>query len=466
MKVNAEIFRAYDIRGRVGEDITPDIANLIGRGYGTYIRRARGKVVAVGRDNRLAKYSSAELQEAFIGGALSTGCDVVQIGISTSPLLYFAVAYWNLDGGVNVTGSHNSLEYNGFKLVARHAQPIASAEIQSIRNIIEREDFATGSGHLSSRSSKLEYFTELGKKFCLQRPIKIVVDAGNGVAGLFAPDILRQIGCEVVELFCDPDGRFPNHLPDPEMEENVVQLKASVVTNGAALGLALDGDGDRLGLVDERGTKYESDYILILLARDFLQRHPSAKVIVDVKCSQNVIDDIKVHNGEPYIYKSGHSLIKKKMREDGILLAGEASGHMFFAEDYYGFDDAVFAACRVAEIISKSEKPVSAHFANLPRLYSTPELRLPCPDSEKFRVVDEIVKYFSSKYDALTIDGIRINFVEGWALIRASNTSPYLTVRIEAKTKGRFEEIERIVFGKLAEFPSVSLLVGWDTKGH
>lgn len=458
MKINSEIYRAYDIRGIVGEDINPEIANLLGKGFGTYIRRAGGKTVAAGKDNRLGVFSSTQLQEAFIKGALSTGCDVINIEIATSPLLYFSVAYWDLDGGVNVTGSHNPLEYNGFKLVGKHAEPIATNEIQDIRKIIEKEDFTAGSGHLSNQNPKSEYFTELAKKFHLQQHIKLVIDAGNGVAGPFAPHILRQIGCEVVELFCDPDGNFPNHLPDPEMEENVADLKTSVVQNKATLGLALDGDADRLGLVDERGTKWESDHILILLARDFLQRQPGARVMTDVKCSQNVIDDIKAHGGEPYIYKTGHSLIKKKMHEDSILLAGEASGHMFFAEDYYGFDDAVFAACRIAEIISKSDKPVSAHFENLPRLYTSPELKLPCPDNEKFQVVDEVVKYFSSKYDSLTIDGIRINFPEGWALIRASNTNPYLTIRFEAKTKEGYKNIEKIVFDKLAEFPSVTII--------
>jgi phosphomannomutase/phosphoglucomutase len=453
--LNPVIFRAYDIRGKVGSDLTPEIAELIGKAYGTYIQNIEGKNIAVGRDNRL---SSQQFQESLIKGLLSTGCNVINIGLSLSPMLYFSVAKWKLSGGINITGSHNPTDYNGFKMTKKDATPIAEEEIQEIRRIMEGGVFIVGKGKLEEREIKSEYFDFLRNKIKLSGKVKVVVDAGNGIAGIYAPQILREIGCEVIELYCESDGSFPNHLPDPEMEENLLDLKNAIAENKADIGIAYDGDGDRMGVIDEKGCHYESDFILILLARDFLKDHPGERVLFDVKCSKNVFTDINANGGIPYLYKTGHSLIKKKMREEHILFGGEVSGHMFFGEDSFVYDDGIQASCRVIQILTESKKRLSDHFTGLRHFYSTPEIKVPCSDEVKFQVVNAISAFFSAKYpDSITIDGIRINFPNGWALIRASNTNPYLTVRIEAESSQALEDIKNIVVEKLREFPSVSI---------
>ncbi len=452
--LNPHIFRAYDVRGKVGDDITPEVFRLIGRAYGSLIRRKGGRTIALGQDNRLA---SAELKAAFAEGVLAAGLSTVDIGLSPTPVLYFATAHWKLDGGANVTGSHNPIEYNGVKMVHAGAVPLSEEEIQGLRTDIEAGRFEIGSGSVTRRDPREEYFVVIQRLVKLERRFKVVVDAGNGVAGLYAPELLRRLGCEVVELYCELDGRFPHHLPDPEMEENTRDLQARVVAERADLGLAYDGDADRLGLVDERGRRQEADLILIFLARDFLKRRPGAKILFDVKSSQRVVEDIRVHGGVPVMYKTGHSHLKRKMREEGILLAGEVSGHMFFAEDYYGVDDGILASAKVLEVLSRLPGPVAAHFDALPHLHATPELKAPCPDEEKFRVVEELTREFKAKYETIDIDGARILFPGGWALVRASNTNPYLTLRFEARTREEMEEMKRIIFEALARYPFVTL---------
>ena len=453
--LNPSIFRAYDIRGIVGTDLIPEIATLIGKSYGTYIQRISGKEVACGCDNR---ESSEELQKAFINGVRSTGCNVIDLGIVLSPMSYFAVAKWNLSGGANITGSHNPVEYNGFKMTKRGAAPVAEEEIEELRRIIEANMFTKGFGDLMQKSIKTEYFEFLKKGIKPSRKIKVVVDAGNGTAGIYAPELLREIGCEVVELYCNSDGTFPNHLPDPEMEENLIDLKNEVLKHEADLGLAYDGDGDRIGFVDETGKHYEADLLLILLAREFLQQYPGEKVLFDVKCSQNVYDDIKANGGIPILSKTGHSLIKKKMREENILFGGEISGHMFFKENGLVIDDALRASCLLLHILTKDERKLSDHFKGLRQFYSTPEIKVPCPDEEKFEVVKSVSKFFLSQYrDSITIDGIRIIFTEGWALIRVSNTNPYLTLRFEALSPKSLTHIKQIVLKKLKEYPCVTI---------
>jgi phosphomannomutase/phosphoglucomutase len=373
-------------------------------------------------------------------------------------MLYFSVAKWKLSGGINVTGSHNPTDYNGFKMTKKDAAPIAEEEIQEIRRLMEGGVFIGGKGKLEKREIKSEYFDFLRNKIKLSGEIKVVVDAGNGIAGIFAPQLLREIGCEVIELYCESDGSFPNHLPDPEMEENLLDLKKAIAENKADIGIAYDGDGDRMGVVDEKGVHYESDFILILLARDFLKDHPGERVLFDVKCSKNVFTDITANGGIPYLYKTGHSLIKKKMREEHILFGGEVSGHMFFGEDSFVYDDGIQASCRVIQILTTSKKRLSNHFTGLRHYYATPEIKVPCSDEEKFQVVNAISAFFSAQYPgSITIDGIRINFPNGWALIRASNTNPYLTVRIEAESAQSLDEIKNIVVEKLREFQSVSI---------
>jgi phosphomannomutase/phosphoglucomutase len=453
--LNPHIFRAYDVRGRVGEDITADVFRAVGRAYATLLRRGGGRRIAVGQDNRL---SSAELRAGFVEGVRAAGVDVVDVGTVTTPILYFAVAHWRLDGGANITGSHNPIEYNGVKMVHAGAAPLTEDEIQSLRKMVEGEDYETGHGALETRSPRQDYFETISAIVHLARPLKVVVDAGNGIAGTYAPELLRRLGCEVVEQHCESDGRFPNHLPDPEDEHNVVDLQARVVEERADLGVAYDGDADRVGIVDERGRRHEADLILVLLARDLLARHPGAPVVFDVKSSQSLVNDITAHGGVPVMWKTGHSHLKRKMREDGILLGGEVSGHMFFAENYYGVDDGILASAKIIEIAARSAGPVSRLFDAVPHLRATPELKAMCPDAEKFRVIEELSRELKRDYQTIDIDGARVLFPGGgWGLVRASNTNPYLTLRFEARTDDEIEAMKRVIYGALGRYPFVTL---------
>jgi phosphomannomutase / phosphoglucomutase len=449
--LNPHVFRAYDVRGLVGGDINPDVFRQVGRAYASMIRRNGGRRIAVGRDNRL---SSNDLKVGFVDGVRAAGLDVIDIGPSTTPILYFATAHWKLDGGANITGSHNPIEYNGVKMVHPGAAPLSEDEIQGLRAAIERGDFDTGTGGLSERSPRDDYRETIAGIVRPSRRLKVVVDAGNGVAGLFAPEILRRIGCEVVELYCESDGRFPNHLPDPEDEHNVKDLQAKVVELGADVGIAYDGDADRVGVIDERGERHEADLILILLARDLLTRHPGAKIVFDVKSSQALVDDIQQHGGVPIMWKTGHSHLKRKMRDDHILLGGEVSGHMFFAENYYGVDDGILASCKIIELAARAAEPLSRLFASIPRLRATPELKAPCPDGEKFKVVEDVTRELKRRYETIDIDGARVIFPgRGWGLVRASNTNPYLTLRFEATTDREIEEMKREIYSVLSRYP-------------
>src|SRR5437588_2985108 len=411
--------------------------------------------MAVGQDNR---ESSAGLKAGFIEGARAAGLDIVDIGIVTTPILYFATAHWKLDGGANITGSHNPVEYNGVKMVHPGAAPLTEQEIQGLRETIERGAFATGAGTLSTRSPRDDYFDTIAKIVRPERPLKVVADAGNGIAGVYGPPLLRRLGCDVTELHCESDGRFPNHLPDPEDPENVVDLQQRVVETGADLGLAWDGDADRVGVIDERGRRHEADLILVLLARDLLTRQPGAKVVFDVKSSQVLVDEVRKHGGVPVMWKTGHSHLKRKMREDRILLGGEVSGHMFFAENYYGVDDGILASCKVIELAARSREPLSRLFDTVPHLAATPELKAMCPDAEKFRVIAELTQELKRRYDVIDIDGARVLFPGGgWGLGRASNTNPYLTLRFEAATPARIAEMKGVIYGDLARYPFVTL---------
>src|SRR5213593_1320990 len=439
--LNPHIFRAYDVRGRVGTDITPDVFRQVGRAYGTLIRRAHGHRVAVGQDNRL---SSADLKSAFIAGVRAAGVSVVDVTLTPTPLLYFATAHWRLDGGANITGSHNPIEYNGVKMVHAGAAPLTEHEIQSLARTIEAGDFETGSGGIETRPPRDDYYAAVLERVHLARRLTVVVDAGNGVAGLYGPELLRQLGCKVIELYCESDGSFPNHLPDPEDPENVRDLQARVSETGADIGVAYDGDADRVGVVDERGQRHEADLILILLARDLLSRHPGAKIVFDVKSSQSLIEDVRQHGGVPIMWKTGHSHLKRKMRDDHILLGGEVSGHMFFAENYYGVDDGILASCKIIELTARATEPLSRLFSSIPHLRATPEIKAPCPDGEKFRVVEAVTRELKQRYETIDTDGARVIFPgRGWGLVRASNTNPYLTLRFEARTDGEIEEMKR-----------------------
>ncbi len=454
MYVNPFMFRAYDVRGKVGIDITPEVFELVGRAYGTLVRKKGGRTIALGMDNRTA---SPALKEGFGRGVLSTGVDVVDIGVNHTPLLYFATAHWKLDGGATVTGSHNPVSDNGVKMVHAGAAPLTEEEIQELLATISADDFARGAGKETRRDPREDYFGAIIASVTLARPLKVVVDAGNGIGGSFAPELLRRLGCQVIELYCESDGTFPNHLPDPEMEENMRDLIAKVVDVRADVGIAYDGDADRMGVVDEQGRRHEADLILALLARDLLARHPGARIVFDVKSSQALVDDVRAHGGQPIMWKTGHSHLKRKMREDGILLGGEVSGHMFFAENWYGVDDGILASCKFLELCSRSPKPVSSHFDTLPHLVNTPELKAPCPDDKKFDVVVELAREFKGRYETIDIDGARILFPEGWGLVRASNTNPYLTLRFEGRSQAAVDEMKRVVYEALGHYPFVTL---------
>ena len=453
--LNPHVFRAYDVRGLVGRDINADVFRQVGRAYATLIRRNGGRQIAVGQDNRL---SSADLKRGFVEGVRAAGVSVVDIGLSPTPILYFATAHWKLDGGANITGSHNPIEYNGVKMVHPGAAPLSEDEIQMLRTLAERGDYESGAGELTSRSPRDDYFDTVAGMIHLARRPRVVVDAGNGVAGLYAPALLRRLGCDVVELYCESDGSFPNHLPDPEDERNVEDLKAKVIEVRADVGIAYDGDADRVGVIDERGHRHEADLILALLARDLLARHPGAKIVFDVKSSQALIEDIQSHGGVPVMWKTGHSHLKRKMREDGILLGGEVSGHMFFAENYYGVDDGILASCKIIELAARAPDPISRLFDSVPHLRATPELKAPCPDGEKFKVVEEVTRELKRRYQTIDIDGARVVFPgKGWGLVRASNTNPYLTLRFEARTDAEIEEMKREIYDVLRRYPYVTL---------
>src|SRR5262249_1562177 len=318
-------------------------------------------------------------------------------------------------------------------------------------------DFEVGHGTRTKRDPREDYFAAIGGIITLARPLKVVVDAGNGVAGSFAPQLLRRLGCEGVELYCESGGTFPNHLPDPEMEENMRDLVAKVIEVGADIGIAYDGDADRMGVVDERGRRHEADLILALLARDLLVRHPGAEILFDVKCSQVLVDDVRAHGGRPIMWKTGHSHLKRKLREDRILLGGEVSGHLFFGENWYGVDDGILASCKFLELCARAPRPVSRHFDTLPHLFNTPELKAPCPDDRKFEVVADLARAFKGRYETIDIDGARILFPEGWGLVRASNTNAYLRLRSEGRTQAAVDEMKRMIYDALRRYPFVTL---------
>jgi phosphomannomutase/phosphoglucomutase len=462
MQLNRNIFRAYDIRGIAHKpdggpdaDLTPEKVELIGRGAGTYFIRNFGRRIVVGYDCRV---SNPELSDAFIKGLRATGCDVTSIGMVPTPMLYFAVCHEEFDGGAAITASHNPKEYNGVKLVGAHAHSICGDKLQEIFDLIEAGDFEEGEGSYQELDTFPAYLEKLDSIIKLQRPLKVVVDSGNGATGPFVRPFLEKIGCEVTELYTDPDGNFPNHPANPEELENMQDLIAKVKEQGADLGIGFDGDGDRVGIVDENGHHYSADLLLLQVARDLLTRMPGSQIVFDVKVSQVLIDDIRAHNGVPVMEKTGHSFIESKMQEIGAPLGGEISGHMFFAENYYGFDDAFLATGRLLEILSRSQHPFSQLFADVAETSCTPELKSSCPDDKKFAIVDQITANLTQQFDCITIDGVRVNFDEkSWGAVRCSNTSPNLTIRFEAPNPERLKEIVAIMLQELKKYPEIDL---------
>jgi phosphomannomutase / phosphoglucomutase len=469
MQINPNIFRAYDIRGiAVGEngnpaEINEETAYLIGKGAGTYLQKISDtKSMAVGADVRL---TSPALKKAYIRGVTETGIDVTDVGLSISPMIYWSVCAKYppnipFDSATNITASHNPKEYNGFKIVGKNAHSICGEELQEVLKLIQKNELlkAPTPGKVRKFNIEDEYLEDLAKKVKINRKIKVVVDAGNGAASYIGPKFLKKIGCEVVELFCEADGNFPNHEANPEELKNMEDLMQKVKETNADLGIGFDGDGDRVGVVDENGKMYSSDFMLFLLAQDLLSRIPGAQIVFDVKVSQVIIDKIAELGGIPIMSKTGHSFIEGKMKEIGAPLAGEVSGHLFFGENYYGFDDALLGAGKIIEILANSELPLSKMFYSLAKVHTTPEYKIPCPDDKKFEIVKNLVNHFTKLYDCITIDGVRINFGgKAWGAIRASNTSPNLTLRFEAKTEEKLEEIKDIVFAELKKHPQVAL---------
>ncbi|MBI4511480.1 MAG: phosphomannomutase/phosphoglucomutase [Deltaproteobacteria bacterium] len=444
--MNPKVFREYDIRGVADRDLSDTFARDLGRAVGTHLGRAGAQRMAVGRDCRL---TSPRLHAALCDGILSTGMHILDVGVVPTPLLYFAPFHFELEGAIQITGSHNPPEDNGFKIV-RGKTTIYGAEIQELRRLIEARDFATGKGTREEQDVIRPYIEHA--KRCLElgtRRPKVVVDAGNGVGGIVGVPLYREIGFEVVPLHCEPDGRFPNHHPDPTVEDNVADLKQSLVSSRAEIGIAYDGDADRLGVVDEKGRIVWGDQLMILFARAILAEKPGATFVSEVKCSQALYDEIARAGGNAIMWKVGHSLIKTKMKEVGAMLAGEMSGHIFFSHRYLGYDDAIYAGARLLELCSREQRTFSELVDSLPKMVNTPEIRVDMPDDIKFEVVRRATERFRARFPVVDVDGVRLKIDQSWGLLRASNTQPALVLRFEAPSQERLAEIRKLVEDEL-----------------
>jgi phosphomannomutase/phosphoglucomutase len=440
MRIAAGIFRQYDIRGVVGTDLTADAAGAIGRGFAAYLAQHGVRLpVAVGRDNRP---SGTALRDALVGGLTSCGVDVIDVGVVPTPLLYWSLNHLDVGAGIQITGSHNPPEYNGFK-ICLGTDSVHGEEIQQLYRLATGTTFPSGSGAVRGEAVIDRYIDDVVQRTGpLTRPPRVVIDCGNGAGALVAPRLFTRLLRDVKCLYCESDGTFPNHHPDPTVVENLQALIAEVRKGGYDFGVAFDGDADRIGVVDTRGEIIWGDYVLILYARDVLARTGAGQpIIFDVKCSQALPDAVTKAGGTPVMWKTGHSLIKGKMKELRAPIAGEMSGHMFFSESFYGHDDALYGAARLMRIVSESGRTIEELLADVPRFVSTPEIRVDCPDDRKFAIVDEAVRHFSRDREVVGVDGARVLFGDGWGLIRASNTQPVLVVRFEARTPERLQAI-------------------------
>ena len=445
--MNPYIFREYDIRGVVADDFPDEAVELLGKGIGTYFREKDAKTISLSGDIRL---STPHLKSILTKGLLSTGIDIIDLGIVPTPVNYYSMYVLPVDGAIQITGSHNPPDMNGFK-ISLDKKAVFGEQIQHIKNIIEKGVFAVGAGKVSEKSLLEEYKQMIISKIQLARPLKIAMDCGNGAASLTAPEIFKKIGCQVTELYCEVDGRFPNHHPDPTVPKNLKDLIAEVQKGGYDFGVAFDGDADRIGVVDDLGQIIWADYLMILFLEEVAR--PGVPVIFDVKCSQALEEMITAYGAKPIMWKTGHSLIKQKMKDENAPFAGEMSGHLFIGDEYFGYDDAVYVAARLARLIARDNEKISAKIARLPRYFSTPEIRLECKDDPtKFKIAEQAAAYFKSHYDCIDVDGVRIKFGDGWGLVRASNTQPVIVTRFEAKTAERLDEIRDLVLNKLREF--------------
>jgi phosphomannomutase/phosphoglucomutase len=439
VKLPPEIFKAYDIRGIVGRTLTPPIVELIGQAIGSEAAARKQKAIAVGYDGRL---SGPELSAALARGILRSGIDVIEVGRVTTPMVYFAAYHLGVNSGVAVTGSHNPPDYNGLKMVLGGVT-LAGEAIQALRRRIEENDLARGTGKSSQRDITEDYLARIAGDIKLARPMRVVVDCGNGVPGGFAPALYRKLGCEVVELYCEVDGRFPNHHPDPSQPKNLVEVQQALAAGKGEIGFAFDGDGDRLGVVTRRGNIIYPDRQLMLFAREVLARHPGAEIIFDVKSTRNLFSWVRQHGGKPLMWKTGHSFIKQKLAETGAPLAGEMSGHIFFKDRWYGFDDALYAGARLLEILSRESDP-GAVLENLPDAVSTPELHIQTAEGENYSMIDKLkaTARFEGAREKITIDGLRVEYADGFGLARPSNTTPVVVLRFEADDEAALKRIQ------------------------
>ena len=450
MTLNPEIFREYDVRGLVDRDLNEAVVYELGLAIGTYAAQKGVKTMTVGRDCRLSSESYAN---AVMKGIGETGVHIIDIGLCATPMLYFSIRHLQTEGGVMVTGSHNPPDFNGFKICVG-PDTIYGEDIQDLRRIMEAKAYAKGRGSHRTESVTVPYQDYLFQNVRIKSDLHIVVDGGNGTGGLFALPIFRRFGCGITDIFCDPDGRFPNHFPDPTIPDNLRELIRLVKSEKADAGIAYDGDADRLGVISDTGDVLWGDELLLLFSRYILEKEPGAAIIGEVKCSQKLYDDIQNHGGRPIMWKAGHSLIKGKMKEEHALLAGEMSGHLFFADRYFGYDDAIYASLRLLEILSASGRKISDIMADVPKTFTTPEIRVDCRDDIKFQVVKAVTERFRKDYAVIDIDGVRVRFDDGWGLIRASNTQPVLVLRFEAATEIRLQEIRQHMEGILKEVAS------------
>lgn len=450
--MNPFIFREYDIRGIVKEDFTDEVVINLGKGFGTWLVRQGAQSMNLSGDVR---DTTPGLKKLFAEGVLSTGIDVIDIGILPTPLNYYSLFKRNVDAGVQITGSHNPPEFNGFKL-SYQKKAFFGERIQEIRKLIEQKDFETGQGEMQEdKKIREEYIEEVTQGITLEKPLKIVLDSGNAAGGLVAPELFRRLGAEVTELYCDVDPSFPNHHPDPTVEKNVKDLMDMMATGKYDLGVAFDGDADRVGVVDDKGRIIWADQVMSIFLREMI-KEPGTPIVFDVKCSQVLEDEIRRLGGKPLMWKTGHSLLKQKMLDSGAPFGGEMSGHIFIKDGYYGYDDAIYVAARFAQLLSRSEKPLHVYYDELPKFVSTPEIRLAAEsDTAKFEIAKKAVEFFSERYDCITVDGVRVKFEDGWGLVRASNTQPIIVVRFEARSEKRLKEIQDLIMNKLAEFGSL-----------
>ncbi|MGI6627105.1 MAG: phosphomannomutase/phosphoglucomutase [Bacillota bacterium] len=457
-RTNPQIFREYDIRGLVGEDLSEQSTYIIGRAYGTFLRQNNISSAVLARDNRISSYAYSR---AMLEALCDTGINVTDIGMATTPLFYFSRVRYGIEGGVMVTGSHNPPEFNGFKLGFGH-DTLFGEGIQEVRRIVDTGQFAGGTGRIAKKSPLPEYVEDIGNRISLgPKEVFCVVDAGNGSSGPAVKSVFDRIGVKYEGLFLEPDGNFPNHHPDPTQTGNLQHLINAVKETGADLGIAFDGDADRIGVVDDSGNPVWGDKLQTVFWREILAKHPGALALIEVKCSEALVDVVKKLGGRPEYTRTGHSLIKARMRETGALFTGEMSGHMFFRDEYYGFDDAVYAAARLLRLLSNSDETLSELLEKVPRYFSTPEVRVFCPDEEKFDVVRDLGDDFAESHEIITVDGARVIFPNGWGLVRASNTQPALVLRAEAGTKTHLCEIKQMIEEKLKHYPHVGS-IQWD----